>query len=95
MKPWTEKRNNNKYMKYHSKPTYQLSFWSVSRKVDYHAGGKWIGIFTMHYIKNVWNNHVSGRVLNTVWNQFVFIRAISLSFMLLMVFMVLMSIFRL
>ena len=28
-------------MKYHSKLTYQLSFWNVSRKVDYHAGGKW------------------------------------------------------
>ena len=48
MKPWTETRNdnnnnnyNNKYMKYHSKLTYQLSFWNVSRKVDYHAGGKW------------------------------------------------------
>ena len=40
MKPWTEARNN-KYMKYHSKLTYQLSFWNVSRKVDYHAGGKW------------------------------------------------------
>ena len=38
MKPWTEARNNNKYMKYHSK----LSFWNVSRKVDYHAGGKFI-----------------------------------------------------
>ena len=38
--PWTEARNN-KYMKYHSKLTYQLSFWNVSRKVDYHAGGKW------------------------------------------------------
>ena len=33
MKPWTEARNN-KYMKYHSKLTYQLSFWNVSRKVD-------------------------------------------------------------
>ena len=30
MKPWTEARNN-KYMKYHSKLTYQLSFWNVSR----------------------------------------------------------------
>ena len=30
-----------KYMEYHSKLTYQLSFWNVSRKVDYHAGGKW------------------------------------------------------
>ena len=40
VKPWTEARNN-KYMKYHSKLTYQLSFWNVSRKVDYHAGGKW------------------------------------------------------
>ena len=40
VKPWTEARNN-KYMKYHSKRTYQLSFWNVSRKVDYHAGGKW------------------------------------------------------
>ena len=40
VKPWSEARNN-KYMKYHSKPTYQLSFWNVSRKVDYHAGGKW------------------------------------------------------
>ena len=39
-KPWTEARNN-KYMKYHSKLTYQLSFWNVSRKVDYHAGCKW------------------------------------------------------
>ena len=39
VKPWTEARN--KYMKYHSKLTYQLSFWNVSRKVDYHAGGKW------------------------------------------------------
>ena len=32
---------NYKYMKYHSKLTHQLSFWNVSRKVDYHAGGKW------------------------------------------------------
>ena len=40
VKPWTEARNN-KYMKYHSKLTYQLSFWNVSRKMDYHAGGKW------------------------------------------------------
>ena len=40
MKLWTEARNN-KYMKYHSKLTYQLSFWNVSRKMDYHAGGKW------------------------------------------------------
>ena len=39
MKPWTE-ASNNKYMKYHSKLTYQLSFWNVSRKVDYRAGGK-------------------------------------------------------
>ena len=41
MKPWTEEKNNNKYMKYHSKLTYQLSYRNVSRKVDYHAGGKW------------------------------------------------------
>ena len=27
MKPWTEARNN-KYMKYNSKLTYQLSFWN-------------------------------------------------------------------
>ena len=27
MKPWTEARNN-KYMKFHSKLTYQLSFWN-------------------------------------------------------------------
>ena len=40
MKPWTE-ASNNRYMKYRSKLTYQLSFWNVSRKVDYHAGGKW------------------------------------------------------
>ena len=40
VKPWTEARNN-RCMKYHSKLTYQLSFWNVSRKVDYHAGGKW------------------------------------------------------
>ena len=40
MKSWTEARNN-KNVKYHSKLTYQLSFWNVSRKVDYHAGGKW------------------------------------------------------
>ena len=40
MKPWTEARNN-KNMKYHSKLINQLSFWNVSRKVDYHAGGKW------------------------------------------------------
>ena len=40
MEPWTEARNN-KYMKYHSKLTYQFSFWNFSRKVDYHAGGKW------------------------------------------------------
>ena len=40
VKPWTEAKNN-KYMKYHSRLTYQLSFWNVSRKVDYHAGGKW------------------------------------------------------
>ena len=36
-----EARNNNKYMKSHSKLTYQLSCYIVSRKVDYHAGGKW------------------------------------------------------
>ena len=42
MKPWTEARDNNRYMKYHSELTYQLSFWNVSRKVDYHAGGKWL-----------------------------------------------------
>ena len=41
MKPWTEVRNY-KYMKYHSKLTYQLSFWNVSRKVYYHAGGEWL-----------------------------------------------------
>ena len=40
IKPWTEARNY-KYLKYHSKLTYQISFWNVSRKVDYHAGGKW------------------------------------------------------
>ena len=40
METWTEARNN-KYMKYHSKLTYQLSLSNVSRKVDYHAGGKW------------------------------------------------------
>ena len=32
---------NNEYMKYHSKLTYQLSFWNESRKVDYYAGDKW------------------------------------------------------
>ena len=32
MKPWTEAMNNNKYMKSHSKLTYQLSFQNVSRK---------------------------------------------------------------
>ena len=41
MKPWTEARNNNKYMKYHSKLTYQLSFWNVSQKVNYQAGGRY------------------------------------------------------
>ena len=41
MKPWTKARNNNRYMKSHPKLTYQLSFLIVSRKVDYHAGGKW------------------------------------------------------
>ena len=40
MQPWNEPRNN-KYMKYHSKLAYQLSFRNVSRKVDFHAGGKW------------------------------------------------------
>ena len=40
MKPRTGARNN-KYMKYHSKLTYQMSFWNVSRKEDYHAGSKW------------------------------------------------------
>ena len=35
MKPWTEARNNDEYMKSHSKLTYQLSFLNVSRKVDY------------------------------------------------------------
>ena len=40
MKLWTKARNN-KYMKYHSKLTYQLSFWNVSLKVDFHAGSKW------------------------------------------------------
>ena len=46
VKPWTEARYN-KYMKYHSKLTYQLSFWNVSRKVDYHAGGARLGNNTM------------------------------------------------
>ena len=32
MKPWTEARNNNEYINYHSKLTYELSFWNVSRK---------------------------------------------------------------
>ena len=41
MKSWTEARNNNEYMESHSKLTYQFSFKNVSRKVDYHAGGKW------------------------------------------------------
>ena len=41
MKLWTEAINNNKYMKYHSELTHQLSFWNVSRKVDHHSGGKW------------------------------------------------------
>ena len=40
MKPWTEARNII-YIKYHSKLTYQLSFWNESRNMDYHAGGKW------------------------------------------------------
>ena len=31
VKPWTEARNN-KYMKYHSKLTYQLSFWICESK---------------------------------------------------------------
>ena len=39
MKSWTEARNN-KYMKYHSTLTHQLSFWNMSRRVDCHAG-KW------------------------------------------------------
>ena len=34
-------KNDNKYMKYHSKLTYQLSFYNLGRNVDYHAGGKW------------------------------------------------------
>ena len=42
MKPWTEARNNNKYMKSHPKLTYQISYWNVSRNIDYHAGGKWL-----------------------------------------------------
>ena len=41
MEPWTEAWNYNRCMKPHSKLTYQLSFSNVSRKVDYHAGGKW------------------------------------------------------
>ena len=41
MKPWTEVTNYNKYMKSHCKFTYKLLFKNVSRKVDYHAGGKW------------------------------------------------------
>ena len=32
MQPWTEAQNNNKYMKSHSKLTYQLSFYNMSRK---------------------------------------------------------------
>ena len=50
MKPWTE-ASNNKYMKYHSKLTYQLSFWNVSQKLDYHAGGKW---FIQWHKCNLW-----------------------------------------
>ena len=42
MKPWTEARNDNEYMKSHSKLTYQLLFQNMSRKADYHARGKWV-----------------------------------------------------
>ena len=38
MKPWTEARNNNKYMKSHSKLTYQLSFWIVGHVEDAQGG---------------------------------------------------------
>ena len=50
MKLWTEARND-KYIKYHSKLTYQLSFWNVSRKVDNHAGGKqgWLDIANLEF----------------------------------------------
>ena len=34
MKPWTEARNNNKYMKYHSKLTYQLSLLKCEPKAE-------------------------------------------------------------
>ena len=53
MKPWTDARND-KHMKYHSKLTYQLSFWNVNRKVDYHAGGKWF----IHGPKRRKENHL-------------------------------------
>ena len=63
MKPWTEARNY-KYMKYHSKLTYQLSFWNVSRKVDYHAGGKWF----IHGPKRR-NDNTDDSIYNTeVWS---------------------------
>ena len=67
MKPWTEARNN-KYMKYHSKLTYQLSFWNVSRKVDYHAGGKWF----IHGPKRRKENYVKIESLNnmpSIWEN--------------------------
>ena len=63
MEPWTEAKNY-KHMKYHSKLTYQLSFWNVSRKVDYHAGGKWF----IHGPKRR-NDNTDDSIYNTeVWS---------------------------
>ena len=41
MKPWTKARNNNKYMKSHSKRTYQLLFqiWAEKRTIMQEASG--------------------------------------------------------
>ena len=39
MKPWIEARNKNRYMKYHSKLTYQLSMWAEKWTIMQEASG--------------------------------------------------------
>ena len=47
MKPWTEARNNDKYMKSHSN-----SHFKMSRETDYHARGKWFIYGAKHHKEN-------------------------------------------
>ena len=64
--------NKNKHMKYESKLTYRLSFWNVSRKVDYHAGGMWFIHGPKRYLRYICIEYINMHVApmtDTVWRE--------------------------